>query len=238
MEWESPSIALLTHPFGESDILATIFTEEQGVVRGLVRGGASRAKSVIFQPGNILKTRWVGRLPDQLGQFSAEMVHPGAAGAMNDRMALAMLQSLAAITAGALPERDPYSDLFDALLRLMVRLPEAEELLPDLVRYEAALLAELGYGMDLSGSDLAYVSPRTGRGVSAETAGEWSDRLLKLPGFLCGGEDGDRGDWLAGLRLTAHFLTRDVFGVLNRPLPAARQMLYDLVVSMAPDSIE
>ncbi len=239
MEWEEPAIALLAHPYGETDSLATLFTEGQGVVRGLVKGGAGRSKGVMFQPGNILKARWVGRLPEQLGQFTAEMVHPAAAAAMGNRVGLATLQALAAVTAGALPERDAYPDLFDMLMRLMIRLPEGEELLPDLVRYECALLSDLGYGLDLSAcalsgatGDLAYVSPRTGRAVSTEAAGEWRDRLLKLPAFLCGGEDGVRTDWLDGLRLTAHFLERDVFGVLNRPLPAARVMLYDLVASL------
>jgi len=239
MEWEAPAIVLLAHPFGEVDVLATLFVEDQGVVRGLVRGGASRAKASLFQPGNILKVRWIGRLPEQLGQFTGELVHPGAAGAMSDRVAVAMLQALAAVTAGALPERDPYPDLFGALLLLMVRLPEGESLLPDLVRYECALLAALGYGLDLSacavsgvGEDLDYVSPRTGRAVSSAAAGEWRDRLLKLPAFLRGGGDGERSDWLDGLRLTEHFLTRDVFGTLNRPLPAARVLLYDLILGM------
>ena len=243
MEWESPAIVLMTQPFGEADSLASLFTEEQGVVRGLVRGGISRARSSLFQPGNILKIRWIGRTPEQLGQFTGEMVHPAAAGAMADRVALTILQSLAAVTAGALPEREAYPALFPALLRLMVRLPDGEALLPDVVRYECALLAALGYGMDLSacavsgaGDDLEFVSPRSGRAVSVAAAGEWRDRLLKLPAFLRDGDDGGREDWLDGLRLTAHFLTRDAFGAVHRPLPAARVMLYDLIESMNSNS--
>ena len=171
------------------------------------------------------------------------MVHPAAAGAMADRVALTILQSLAAVTAGALPEREAYPALFPALLRLMVRLPEGEALLPDVVRYECALLAALGYGMDLSacvvsgaGDDLEFVSPRSGRAVSVAAAGEWRDRLLKLPAFLRDGDDGGREDWLDGLRLTAHFLTRDAFGAVHRPLPAARVMLYDLIESINSNS--
>jgi hypothetical protein len=38
------------------------------------------------------------------------------------------------------------------------------------------------------------------------------------------------------LRLTGHFLARDAFGNLHRPLPQARTMLYDRVAAMvAPD---
>ncbi len=235
MEWESPAICLLSHAYADHDIIATVFSEDHGVTRGLVKGGGSRAKSVVFQPGNILKLRWVGRNADQLGQFMGELVHPGAANAMGERLPLAMLQALAAVTAGALPERDPYPSLFTALLMLMIRLPEGEEMLPDLVRYECDLLTALGFGLDLGScaisgerEGLAYVSPKSGRAVSAAMAGEWQNRLLKLPGFLAGGEVAE-GDLAAGLKLTGHFLERDVFGGINRPLPAARVLLYDLL---------
>ena len=44
-------------------------------------------------------------------------------------------------------------------------------------------------------------------------------------------------DWRDGLRLTGHFLTRDVFGSRHRPLPNARTMLYDRVSAMVGDSV-
>jgi DNA repair protein RecO (recombination protein O) len=107
-------------------------------------------------------------------------------------------------------------------------------LLPDIVRWELGLLAELGYGLDLSecaisGSpdNLAYVSPRTGRAVCAEAAGLWKERLLKLPAFLTNAGPGDPEQWADGLRLTGHFLTRAAFGHQNRPLPGARRLLWE-----------
>ena len=64
--------------------------------------------------------------------------------------------------------------------------------------------------------------------MSEEGAGEWKVRLLHLPSFLRDTEQtGHAADWLAGLRLTGHFLARDAFGQRHLPLPAARQRLYD-----------
>jgi DNA repair protein RecO (recombination protein O) len=83
---------------------------------------------------------------------------------------------------------------------------------------------------------LAFVSPKTGRAVTAEAAGVWSDRLLRLPPFLTGGAECGPEDWRDGLRLTGHFLTRDLFGGRHRPLPMARQMLYDRVAALVADS--
>jgi DNA repair protein RecO (recombination protein O) len=77
--------------------------------------------------------------------------------------------------------------------------------------------------------DLAYVSPRSGRAVGREAAGEFAPRLLALPGFLRGADEGesDGGKVAAGLRLTGHFLARHVFAPADRPLPAARERLAD-----------
>ncbi|HYP62840.1 MAG TPA: DNA repair protein RecO, partial [Acidocella sp.] len=58
-------------------------------------------------------------------------------------------------------------------------------------------------------------------------AGEWVDRLLVLPGFLIGEGEPDPADCAASLRLTGHFLARDVFGARHRPLPPARALLYE-----------
>jgi DNA repair protein RecO (recombination protein O) len=76
---------------------------------------------------------------------------------------------------------------------------------------------------------LAFVSPRTGRAVSLSAAGDWVDRLLRLPAFLIDGTQPGPADCLHGLKLTGHFLARDVFGARHRPLPPAREQLYDLL---------
>lgn len=239
MEWDAPAIVLDAQPYGEGDALATVLTEAQGAHRGLARGGASRARAGMWQPGNLVQARWVARTAEQLGSFTAELVHAGAALAMDDPLALAMLASCCAVAAGALTEREAHPRVFSGLLHLIAHLSEGAAMLPELVRWEATLLAELGYGMDLSAcavtgatSDLGFVSPRTGRAVSEAAAGAWAPRLLRLPGFLAGGNASEAVDWRDGLRLTGHFLERDAFGHRHRPLPAARHMLYDRVAAL------
>lgn len=240
MEWSAPVIVLETRPFGEGDLLATVFGAEQGVWRGLARGGAGRRGAALWQRGNLLSVRWTARLSDQLGGLSGEMVHPAAALAMQDGFQLAILNAAAAVTEGALPERESAPRAFIGLLDLIGRLPEGASLLADLVRWENGLLAALGYGLDLSrcalrgtAADLAFVSPRSGRAVSRLAAGPWEGRLLPLPAFLLGEAASGPADWRDGLRLTGHFLARAVFGLRHKPLPPARLLLYDRVVAMA-----
>jgi DNA repair protein RecO (recombination protein O) len=151
-----------------------------------------------------------------------------------------MLTAVCAVAEGALPEREPQPRIFGGLLHLIPRLPQGESLLTDLVQWELVVLADLGYGLDLSccavtgqTEDLAFVSPRTGRAVTKQGAGAWAARLLRLPQFLTGAAPPTMDAWRDGLRLTGHFLSRDAFGHQHRPLPQARVMLYDRVAAMA-----
>ena len=241
MEWEAPGIVLDVRPFGEGDAVATVMTEPHGAHRGLARGGNSRGKAAIWQPGNLVQLRWVGRLADQLGSFGAEMIHPAAALVLDDALALGMLTAGCAVAQGALPERQPHARVFDGLLRLLARLPLGEAVLGELIQWELTLLAELGYGLDFSRcavtgvtEGLAWVSPRSGRAVSDAGAGHWKERLLRLPPPLLNAAPWQGADWRDGLALTGHFLARDAFGLHNRPLPPARLALYDRVLRMFP----
>ncbi|MGV1014766.1 MAG: DNA repair protein RecO C-terminal domain-containing protein, partial [Methyloceanibacter sp.] len=106
-----------------------------------------------------------------------------------------------------------------------------------LVRWELQLLQELGFGLDLGacaatgvGTDLSYVSPRSGRAVSREAGQPYCDRLLKLPAFLLDvSAPAGNADIVAGLALTGHFLERDVLEPHGLSMPQARDRLVALL---------
>ncbi len=242
VEWTAPAVVLEVRPHGEGGAVVTLLTGEHGRHAGLAKGGASRAQAGLWLPGNLIEARWIARLPDQLGALSGEMVHPAAALAMEDPLALAVLSSACAIAADALPEREPHPRAFAALVSLIGHLAGgAEGVLADYVRWEALVLGELGYGLNLEAcavtgvtEGLTHVSPRTGRAVSAGAAAPFAGRLLALPAFLRDADSrGEVAAWDAGLRLTGHFLERDAFGARHRPLPEARHRLADRVAALA-----
>jgi DNA repair protein RecO (recombination protein O) len=179
--------------------------------------------------------RYRARVSDQLG--SATLEPSGAVGAgsgpaalFDDPLALAGVAAAAAVVAGALPEREAHPGAFLALEALSAAFEHPEIWPAVFVRFEAGLLAELGFGLDLTKcaatgalDDLIWVSPRTGRAVSAAAGEPYRDKLLPLPGFLLSSQTRIQpGDLAAGLGLTGHFLEAFIFGPLNRPLPPAR----------------
>ena len=170
------------------------------------------------------------RTSDQLGSARLEPVGEGPAALFDDPLALVGLNAAAAVAQGALPEREPHPGAFLAFEAMMSAFALPEVWPAIFVRFEAGLLEDLGFGLDLSrcaatGSmdDLIYVSPRTGRAVSREAGAPYADKLLNLPPFMLGAQAGlSEGDVKAGLDLTGHFLEQFVFHALNKPLPPAR----------------
>ncbi|MBE9604898.1 DNA repair protein RecO [Acetobacteraceae bacterium H6797] len=238
MDWQEPGIILAARPYGEGGAIVTVMTESHGLHRGLARGGTSRSQVSLWQPGNLAELRWTGRLSDQLGTLSGEMVHPAAALAMDDPFALSLLSAATAMALEALPEREPHPAVFGALVSLIGHLAGgAEGVMADYCHFEALLLTTLGYGLDLTScaatgarEGLIWVSPRTGRAVSAEAGAPYADRLLRLPVFMRDiGAPSDARDWAAAMALTGHFLSRDLFGAQHRGMPEARQRLADRV---------
>jgi DNA repair protein RecO (recombination protein O) len=233
MEFEDDAFVLSARPHGETGAIVELLTRRHGRYAAHVAGAASRRMKPFLQAGARVTARFRARVAEQLGSAALEPVGEGPAALFDDALALAGLSAAAAVAAGALPEREPHLGAFLGFEAFTAALANPDIWPPVYVRFEAGLLADLGFGLDFSkcavtGSveDLVFVSPRTGRAVSAAAGADYRDRLLALPRFLLASQGGlAAGDVGAGLTLTGHFLERFVFGPLNRPLPPARHWL-------------
>ena len=234
MEWRDQGILLSARRHGETSAIIEVFTPEQGRHAGVVRGGTSRKIAPSLQPGAQLDLAWRARLEDHIGAFTVEPLRSRAAVAMQDRLALAGLNAVTALLAFCLPEREPHPALYRRTEALLDMLGQGDVWPLAYLKWELRLLEEMGYALDLEAcavtgatEGLIYVSPRSGRAVSAKGAGDWADRLLPLPPVLRGGPGSD-AEVAQGLATTGHFLTahlaRDLGG---KPLPEARARFID-----------
>jgi DNA repair protein RecO (recombination protein O) len=234
MDWTDEGIVLSARRHGENALIVNLLTREHGRHAGLVRSGASARNRGLYQPGNLLAASWRGRLSEHLGNFSCELQRAWAAPLLHQPLPLLALSAATALLDSALPERAPVPGLFESLEGLIASLGEPgwQE---TYIRWELALLAELGFGLDLTScaatgqtEALIYVSPKSGRAVSAAAGRVYRDRLLALPGFLLEQETTGRADDVsAGIKLTGYFLAKYVMGDTKNGLPAARQRLAD-----------
>lgn len=230
MEWTDEGIVLGVRRHGEANVILELMTHGHGRHLGLVRGGAGSRMRPVLQPGNLLRAVWRARLDEHLGNYSVEGLNLRAGPLLTRSHAVFALTHLAALTR-LLPERDPHEDVFDTLGVILDHLDEPVAAASLVVRYELMLLGELGFGLDLGTcavtgveDNLIYVSPKSGRAVSAEAGEEWSDRLLPLPAFLAAnaGIPSGFGEIDRAFALTGFFLARHVFEPRGLPLPDAR----------------
>src|SRR5579871_1944379 len=242
MEWIDKAIVVSTRRHGESGAIVEALTKSHGRHMGLVRGGAGKKARSIYQPGNTLTLQWRARLSEHLGNFGAELIRARTGELIDDGDALTGLNALTSLIGAALPEREAHPGVFDATEILLdaMQSGDFEHWAPLYVRWEVGLLEALGFGLDLSQcaqsgtrDDLRFVSPRSGRAVSAEAGAAYASRLFALPQFLLGSQSSriSRTDILSGLRLTSHFLRVRVLEPHHRRLPSSRIRLDEIAAA-------
>ncbi len=173
-------------PISERDSVAHIFTRDFGMMAGVLRGAvvARRNKPLVGQFGNVA---WNARLDSQLGAFHWDATRNLAAVLMSNPMTLGYMNAAFDLINALLPERENYATLYDSTLDLMSQL-SGDDAASAYLAWEVSLLGELGYALDLShcsgcgvGTDLEYLSPRTGRAVCCACAAPYIDRIYRLP---------------------------------------------------------
>ena len=236
MRIETQAIVCALRIHGEHGAVVRLMTQDDGLLAAYVRGARGRRMRPVLMAGNIVQAQMSARTDTQLPQAAVELVHSRGP-LLSEPLPAAAIEWVAALTATALPEGQPYPRLYsalDGLLDAIEAAPSAGGWGAALVRYELLMLAELGFGLDLDrcavtgvNDDLLAVSPKTGRAVSAAEAEPYAGKLLPLPKFV---REGGRAPWdeiVQGLELTGHFLTRDVLTDRSRSIVEARSRLVD-----------
>ena len=230
MEWRDEGIILGMRKHGETSVIAEVMTRAHGRHMGIVKGGRSRRWQPVLQPGNSVSLVWRARLDEHLGQYQVEPTESRAGRLMESAAGVHGVQAMAALLR-LLPERDPHPRLHDAFAIILDSLDAPGEAGAMYVRFELAVLEDLGFGLDLSQCaatgdvrDLVYVSPKSGRAVSAGAGEPWADKLLSLPAFLSTRTDpcATVDELHDAFRLTGYFLDRHVFEPRGVARPVAR----------------
>jgi len=239
MHLSAPAILLSARPHGEHGSIVRALTRDDGVQAGYVRGGRSRLLRPVLQPGNRVVGEWRARTAEQLPALTLELTD-SAASLHGEPLAAAALDWVTALTAASLPEGQPYPAIHDGLdgvLAALLAAPAARGWTVAIVWYELLLLGQLGFGLALdrctvtgASDDLAFVSPRSAAAVSGAAARGYEEKLLPLPAFLHdAGASPDWPDLIAGLRLTGHFIARDILVDRAAAPLAARERLVDRI---------
>jgi DNA repair protein RecO (recombination protein O) len=242
MQWTDDGVVLGVKRHGETSVILELMTIERGRHLGLVRGGAGTRLRAVLQPGNLLRATWRARLDEHLGHYAVEGLDLRAAGFLGAAHAVHGITHVAELCR-LLAEREPHAEVFAALQALLDHIDEPLAAATSVARFELQLLAELGFGLDLGScaatgvtTDLAYVSPRSGRAVSRRAGEEYRDKLLRLPDFLhTDGEPPSAAALSDAFTLTGFFLDRHGFGPRGLEVPASRARFVNAVLRALSD---
>jgi len=215
MHWTDEGIVLGVKRHGEASGILELMTRAHGRHLGMVRGAFGTRMKPVLQTGNSVSATWRARLDEHLGNFTVEGLRLRASNYFSAPHAIYGVTHLAALMR-LLPERDPHAGLYAELETVLERLDDAAAVAPMVARFELQLLAELGFGLDLTQcvatgtrADLVYVSPKSGRAVSREAGAPYAERMLRLPAFLReAAAPASARDVADGFALTGFFLTR------------------------------
>lgn len=198
MHVRAPAILVAARPHGETAVVARLMTEDYGLVAGYVAGGRGRRLRPVTIPGNAVDLELSARSDSQLPFAKLELTASRGPW-LGEPLPAAAIGWTCALTATALPERQPYPALFHALgalLEAICHAPSARGWASALVAYETLLLRELGYG----------------------AGGPWAER-----------PDGELAEILVAMDRLGTPLARYLLADRRGDVMAARQRLRDLL---------
>lgn len=160
MHLRAPAIVIAARQHGETAVVARLLTEEGGVVAGYVAGGRGRQLLPVVIPGNLVDAELRARSDAQLPFARLELVQSRGPW-LAEPLPAAAIAWVCALTAAALPERNPYPALYHALSALLDAVcgaPSARGWAPAIVAYESLMLREMGYGGGAERPEVADLS--------------------------------------------------------------------------------
>ena len=124
MQLRAPAILLASRAHGETAAIARLLTEDHGLVAGYVAGGRGRSLRPVLIPGNLVEADLRARSQSQLPFLKVELVESRGPW-LTEPLTASAIQWVCALTATALPERNPYPALYSALGALLDALCNA-----------------------------------------------------------------------------------------------------------------
>jgi Recombinational DNA repair protein (RecF pathway) len=173
MNFREPALVCAASAHGETAAIVRLLTEHHGLVGVYVAGGRGRSLRPVLIPANTVDVQVRAKSESQLPFARVELLRSRGPW-MTEPLPAAALGWVTALTAIALPERQPYPAIFSALSALIEAIcvaPSARGWAIALLSYEVLVLRELGYGVPVTrpeGDDWAAILPafdRIGRAL-------------------------------------------------------------------------
>lgn len=235
MDWESQAIVLGLQDYSEELMIMSVLTAAQGLRKGIIR--STKKNKPALAAGNIIKAQWRARLEAHLGTFTIQSYESIAQFVYHERQKLLALLSICELFKVCLPEKEPQELLYIHLEDFLYALRFNNQLWANFfAMLELELLSKIGFGLALdkcaatgATTNLTYISPWTGKAVSAVSGEVYKNKLFLLPKlFLNPSETYENKELALALRVTRYFFMKNVFANKQNQFPSVRTTLEEI----------
>ncbi len=223
--------------YGENSLILTVLSQTRGKITGFVKGGVSKKKLGVFQPGNKISFNAYARLDENMPQLKGvELLRSNVVQLLGNPEKLAVLRAFCALFDATLVENEPLEGLWQNLLRFLDNMAD-QAWLENYSLLEFRLLYFLGVGLDLGTcavtgciDNLAFVSPKSGKAVSYEAGLAYKDRLFQYPHFALNRNIKPTFEDVCNLlNMNAFFLKKNFFDAHDLQFPLSRANLQEIL---------
>lgn len=217
---------------GESSVILTVLTRNNGKIVGFVKNALTKKNLGVYQLGNQITVEAYARVDENMLSLKVELMTPTAVNFMSSSQKLDALASFCELANVCMPEQMSLERLYyfvDSFFNLM----NEDNWLTHYAYFEFYLLEFLGISLDLSEcsatgtiENLKYVSPKTGKAVSAEAGEPYKNRLFSFPQFILEQNYAPTSQELKDLlEMTEFFLNKNFFQTHGLKFPSNRANL-------------
>ena len=236
--WEDEALVLSTLNYSETSIILKIFTKNNGLRKGLVKGAKSKNKNFIFQSGNLVNVSYKSRTEDMLGMFTVDLISSCSAIYLSDTQKFSGIVSILNLIEFSLLENEVEKELYDHSKALINKIITSEKnWIVDYIKWEIFLLKKIGFGLELSKcvltnkkSNLKCLSPKSGCAVNEKAAEKWKHKLYIIPNFFLNDKKANKEDLINGFNITSNFLKKFAKSI-NKTLPFTRSNFIDIILT-------
>ena len=237
MQFSDEGYIIKTRRHGESGLILTVLTRSNGKISGYVKNAFSTKKNGIYQLGNCISLNAYTRLEENLYSFHVDLLRAEAVNFMTDEAKLSALGALCELCNTCLPEKDNIGLFYNTIESFFNNILE-DNWRTYYSYFEFYLLDYLGIGLDLSRcavtgqrSNLRYVSPKSGKAVSAEAGAPYQNRLFAYPEYIIKhNEHPSLKEISDTLKMTEFFLNKNFFQLHGLKFPENRVNLRDNLI--------
>lgn len=232
MQFKDEGYIVALRKYGENSLIVTVVTKQHGLLCGFVRGAVSKKNLGIYQLGNLINVDCYARVEENMLSLKCELLMPIAVNFMNDAAKLAALSGLCSLCVACLPENENL-ERFYYYIESFFQLINEPNWRVHYAFFEFYLLEYLGIGLDLrecadtgTTENLAYVSPKSGKAVCAESGAPYKSKLFMYPHFIVDKNySPDNAEVADLLKMTEFFLNKNFFQIHNLKFPPNRASL-------------